>query len=57
MKQCVGQFGLVNSSLFANVLDTTDTKLKSRPSFIEDVLKNADEIHDTHIKHFFQSIA
>jgi hypothetical protein len=40
-----------------NVLDTTDPKSKSRPSFIEDSLTNADEIHVTHIKYFFQRIA
>ncbi len=50
----------MKSSLFANVLDTTDPKPKSRMSFIEDVLANADEIHETDeifpskysIKHF-----
>jgi hypothetical protein len=47
MKHSVSQFGLAKSSLFANVLDTTDPKLKSRPSFFEDVLANADEIHET----------
>jgi hypothetical protein len=47
MKHFVSQFGLVKSSLFANVLDTTDPKPKSIPSFIEDVLANADEIHET----------
>ncbi len=57
MKHCVGQFGLVNSSLFGNVPDTTGTKPKSRMSFIEDSLTNADEIHETHTEHFFQRIA
>jgi hypothetical protein len=46
MKHFVSQFGLVKS-FFANVHDTTDPKLKSRLSFIEDVLANADEIHQT----------
>ncbi len=56
MKHCVGQFGLVNSSLFGNVLDTTGTKPKYQLSFMQYGLANADEIHDTHINHFFQSI-
>ncbi len=37
----------MKSSLFANVLYITDPKPKSRPSFIEDSLANADEIHET----------
>ncbi len=60
MKHSLSQFGLAKSSLFANVLYTTDPKPKSRPSFIEDSLTNADEIHETEeiflskhsIKHF-----
>ncbi len=60
MKHFVSQFGLVKSSLFLNVLETTDPKSKARPSFIEDSLTNAYEIHETDetflskysIKHF-----
>ncbi len=47
MKHSVSQFGLAKSSLFVNVPDTTDPKPKSLPSFIEDVLANADKIHET----------
>ncbi len=64
MKHFVSQFGLAKSSLFANVLDTADPKPKSQPSFIEDSLMNADEIHETHktflsndsIKHFENAV-
>jgi hypothetical protein len=57
MKHFVSQFGLVNSSLFGNVLDTTGTKPKYQLSFMQYGLANADEIHETHTEHFFQRLA
>ncbi len=57
MKHFVSQFGRAKSSLFANVPDTTDPKPKYQLSFMQYGLANADKIHDTHIKHFFQRIA